>query len=285
MSYRPEGEGGNGVIDTRLHWTMPLDFPQPAMFIEHPVNGGVVYQRPQDGYINATLLCQQAGKLFGNYHQLGRTKDFLKELSADIGIPISGLVQIIRGGNDKIHQGTWVHPRVAINLAQWLSPAFDVQVSKLVFEWIEGRAHRYMPVHIQRYLKNKAKIPHTHFSMLNEIYLHFLAPLEDAGVIPPDKIMPDISTGLMFSRFLRNKGINPKDFPNYQHEFVDELRPTVYARLYPIQFLADFRKYFHEAWLPERAESYLAEKFPKALPYLPRLLALPSPDVVTQHHP
>lgn len=266
--------------DMRLNWTMPLDFPQPSMFIEHPVNGGVVYQRPQDGYINATLLCQQAGKMFGHYNATARTQDFLGVLSADIGIPISGLVQINKGGNDKVAQGTWVHPRVAINLAQWLSPAFDVQVSKLVWEWVEGTAHHYMPVHIQRFLKNKAKVPHTHFSMLNEIYLYFFAPLEDAGVVPPDKLMPDISTGRMFSGFLRKKGINPNEFDTYQHEFIDKSRPTVPARLYPIEFLPDFRKYFHEVWLPERAENYLATKFPKALPHLPRLLALPKPDVV-----
>ena len=29
---------------------------------------------------------------------------------------------------------TWVHPQVAINIAQWISPEFDVQVSKWIFE-------------------------------------------------------------------------------------------------------------------------------------------------------
>ena len=45
--------------------------------------------------------------------------------------------------------------------------------------------------------------------MLNEMYLTVLAPLENAGIIPPDNIMPDISTGKIFSNFLRRKGINP----------------------------------------------------------------------------
>ena len=31
---------------------------------------------------------------------------------------------------------TWVHPQVAINIAQWISPEFDVQVSKWIFELI-----------------------------------------------------------------------------------------------------------------------------------------------------
>ena len=255
---------------------IPLDFPEQSLLIEHSLDGEIIPQRPRDGYINATALCQQAGKLFADYFRLGQTKEFLKELSLDMGIPISNLVQIIRGRGDKLEQGTWVHPQVAINLGQWLSPHFAVKVSQWVFDWMVGKTQPYMPVHVQRFLKNRAKIPHTHFSMLNEIYLNLLAPLEDYGIIPPDRMMPDISTGRMFSGFLRQKGISPENFPVYQHEFVDLSRLTVSARLYPIEYLADFRRYFNEFWLPNRAEEYFAERYPKALPFLPRILELPS---------
>jgi len=164
---------------------------------------------------------------------------------------------------------------VAINLGQWLSPSFAVQVSKWVFDWMQGKTTPYMPVHVQRFLKNRSKIPHTHFSMLNEIYLHLFAPLEENGVIPPDKMMPDISTGQMFSGFLRTKGIDPTKFPSYSHEFADDARMPVRARLYPIEYLPAFRKYFHETWLPQRAEEYFAKRLPKALPYLPKIRQLP----------
>ena len=65
-------------------------------------------------------------------------------------------------------------------------------------------------------------------------------------MIPPDSMMPDISTGLMFSGFLRQRGIDPSLFPTYEHEFIDSKRPKVYARLYPIEHLPAFRKYFSE---------------------------------------
>ena len=252
-----------------------LDLTPPALVIEHTIEGEVVPQRPSDGYINATRLCQQAGKLFADYHRATNTKEFLNELSLDMGIPISNLIQTIRGRGDKVAQGTWVHPKVAIHLGMWLSPAFAVTVSEWVYDWMSGKYRDYMPIHIQRYLKNKSKIPHDHFSMLNEIYLNFLAPLEDHGIVPPDKLMPDISTGRMFSDFLRRKGIDPTTFPKYEHEFVDNLRPSVQARLYPIEYLPDFRRYFHDVWLPQKATRYLGEKFPKALPYLPMLQQLP----------
>ena len=263
--------------DRRHNLPVPLNFQQPSLLIEHSVDGEVIPQRPQDGYINATLLCRRAGKTFADYNRLSQTHAFLNELSADMGITISELVQVIRGGNDKLNQGTWIHPQVAVHLGQWLSPSFAVKVSKWVFEWMEGRVQGYMPVHVQRYMKNRAKIPHSHFSMLNEIYLNLFAPLEDHGVIPPANMMPDISTGRMFSGFLRQKGIDPEQFPYYEHEFADSSREPVRARLYPNEYLPDFKKYFNEMWLPTRAEKYFAERFPKALPFLPRILQLPSP--------
>ena len=75
-------------------------------------------------------------------------------------MPVSNFVQIIRGRGDKLQQGTWVHPQVAINL-QWLSPRFAVKVGQWVTDWMSGRVNPYMPVHVQRFLKN-SKIPHTH---------------------------------------------------------------------------------------------------------------------------
>lgn len=93
-------------------------------FIDRLADNNVVTQRVTDGYFNATAMCRASGKLMGDYLRLSATKAFLTELSSDMGIPISGLVQSIRGGDPHL-QGTWVHPQVAINLAQWLSPKFS----------------------------------------------------------------------------------------------------------------------------------------------------------------
>ena len=263
---------------TSLPLPTRLDLSQAPLLIEHSIAGGeVIPQRPTDGYINATRLCEQAGKRFNDYNRLAQTKAFLHELSLETGIPVSKLVEVIRGRGDIIAQGTWVHPQVAINLGQWLSPAFAVKVSQWVFDWMQGKTQPYMPVHVQRFLKNRAKIPHTHFSMLNEIYLNLFAPLEDCGIIPADNMMPDISTGRMFSGFLRQRGIDPNEFPTYQHEFADETRMPVQARLYPIEYLPDFRRYFHETWFPNRAQRYFADRLPSALPYLETIRQLPAP--------
>ena len=104
---------------TSLPLPTRLDLSQAPLLIEHSIDGGeVIPQRPTDGYINATRLCEQAGKRFNDYNRLAQTQAFLNELALETGIPVSKLVEVIRGRGDIIAQGTWVHPQVAINLGQ-----------------------------------------------------------------------------------------------------------------------------------------------------------------------
>jgi hypothetical protein len=44
-----------------------------------------------------------------------------------MGIPTTEIVHSIQGGDFRL-QGTWIHPQLAIHLAQWCSAAFAVQV-------------------------------------------------------------------------------------------------------------------------------------------------------------
>jgi hypothetical protein len=96
------------------------------------LNNIVITSRPIDHYVNATQLCQAGGKLFKDWFRLESTKELVNELSADGRIPPSALVESKRGGNDKLSQGSWIHPDLSIQLAQWISPKFAIQVSKWV---------------------------------------------------------------------------------------------------------------------------------------------------------
>ena len=96
------------------------------------LNNIVITSRPIDHYVNATQLCQAGGKKFSHWFSLETTKELINELSADAGIPASGLTDTKRGGNDKSKQGSWIHPDLSIQLAQWISPKFAIQVSKWV---------------------------------------------------------------------------------------------------------------------------------------------------------
>ena len=247
--------------------------------IPHTIEKYPINQRAIDGYVNATEMCKAAGKRYQNYSVLNTTRDYLEALSSNTGIPVLELIQSIRGGRHPELRGIWVHPQVAIHLALWLSPKFAVQVSEWVFEWMSGEGRSRLPTHLRRYAINQHKIPHTHFSMLNAMTERILAPLEIHGYTVPDKIMPDISMGMMFSKWSREQGEDPDSFPTYPHEFLDH-RPIVSARLYPNKLRTEFNEQLEE-WLRDgRAEKYFSDRDPNALEALNKVLALPPP--VTQ---
>jgi KilA-N domain len=91
------------------------------------------------GYVNATQMCQSCDKLFADYARLKNSKAYWEALSADMGIPISGLVISIKGGNDKQAQSTWVHPEIAIDLAQWVSVEFRIWANRELKRLIEEK--------------------------------------------------------------------------------------------------------------------------------------------------
>lgn len=246
--------------------------------VDREVDNAHIHQRLDDGYINATALCKACGKEVKHYLSNATTKEFIKTLSSEVGIPTSALIQSVKGGQPQF-QGTWVHPQVAINLAQWASPKFAVLVSKWVFEWMQGNfsSQKNLPYHLQRYLLNRKKIPVGYFSIFNEIVYGLIAPLEDLGYTLPDKIVPDISEGKLFSNWLRRNGIDPQKFPTYEHEYGDG-RIIKGVRLYPDKYLPEFREHFNDSWLLERAQKYFEKKDPAALPYLQKMI-LSLPDV------
>lgn len=108
----------------------------------------------EDGYIHATALCKIAGKKVSHWLSSKETKQLIESknnaearipASANILIPpkvipqknVSALfIEVYKGGNDKYNQGTWVHPDLGINLAQWCCPDFSLQVSRWIRELI-----------------------------------------------------------------------------------------------------------------------------------------------------
>lgn len=250
--------------------------------IPHSVQGGIIYQRPKDGYINATAMCRSAGRQFGHYRENKLTKDFLSELSFAIGIPITELVQSVTGGDPRF-QGTWVHPQVAIHLGQWVSAQFAVQVSKWVFDWMSGAApasvEDAVPYHLRRYVANQLNVPVGHFSVLTEMTQLLIAPMEIMGYTLPEHLLPDISQGRMYCRWLREKyGIDTDALPTYSHVYEDGRR--VPAKAYPEKLLPDFRQHFRSEWLPNRAIEYFTRRDGEALQFLPKLIAANKPKLL-----
>jgi hypothetical protein len=247
--------------------------------IPHPVQGGIIYQRPKDGYINATAMCQAAGKEWSAYRRLATTGSFLEQLESVLKINRTDLAHSISGGDSRL-QGTWVHPHVAINLAQWCSATFAVHVSQWVYDWMNSvgpaTVKETVPYHLRRYIANQPNIPVAHFSILAEMTTLLIAPLEMMGYTLPEHMLPDISSGKMFCKWLRdNFGIDTDVLPTYLQVFEDGRR--VWPKAYPDRLLADFRRHFREEWLPHHSIEYFRKRDSEALQFLPKVIAASQP--------
>jgi hypothetical protein len=119
-------------------------------------NGLVIERRACDGYFNGTSMCTAFKKHFKHYLESQRASEYLNALArsfiSEVGIPTSdqahseserrnllsefeqvraSLVQVQKGG---AYQGSWIHERVAVDLARWLSPDFAVWMDGWVLE-------------------------------------------------------------------------------------------------------------------------------------------------------
>jgi hypothetical protein len=103
------------------------------------LNDITIAMRKSDGYVNATQLCQAGGKKFGDWFRLEMTKTYINAYISLEGIPSNEMhtriSELIKHEKGSIHKrATWVHQDLAINIAQWISPLFNIKVSRWIRE-------------------------------------------------------------------------------------------------------------------------------------------------------
>lgn len=104
--------------------------------IKFDYNGTIIHFSKGDNVmVNATEMAKPFGKLVGDWLRLKTTTEFAEALSADMHIPISALIQVVKGGNSE--QGTWLHEDVALEFARWLSPSFAIWCNKRIKELLQ----------------------------------------------------------------------------------------------------------------------------------------------------
>ena len=94
------------------------------------LNGMSIEVDPVTLMVNATQICQAAGKCWKHYHNCDKTKNFLQILCSKAGIPAFDLVRTKPGH----HGGTMVHRMVALNLARWCHEDIAVQFTMWIDE-------------------------------------------------------------------------------------------------------------------------------------------------------
>lgn len=121
------------------------------------VNGVQVEQKASNGFINGTAMCAAHGKKFLSWFRTQDTLELFGDLADDLGLEIKsadlrlldvqrlsatkyaeifpGLLFTKKGSPDN-GGGTWLHPDLALQLAQWCNKRFAIQVSRWIREWL-----------------------------------------------------------------------------------------------------------------------------------------------------
>lgn len=236
---------------------------QSLALIPHTYQGQIVRLRSRDGYVNATAMCKAADKQFKHYNENASTKEFIAELSSEVGIPATELIQSVTGGNPAL-QGTWVHPQVAIHLAQWLSAKFAVRVTQWVYEWMsglspEGDAWQMFQERISLVYDS---VPVGYFCIFKEtadLYATMIANGATLGA----KMILDISIGGCWASYWRDNAMGERygdrrQYPhNYPIRYPQSLSNPQMANCYPEEALPEFRRWMRDVYVPHKLPSYL----------------------------
>jgi hypothetical protein len=127
--------------------------------------------------INATALCDAGGKKWSNFIELDGTKAFIAELEVGSDASQPTIDQILDGPNHL--RGTWVCKELAVKLATWISPTFEVQVMRWALQPVEdneiiSRKRKLEMVELDQ------KIVEYHQKIIGH-HLYFKKVLQDLG--------------------------------------------------------------------------------------------------------
>jgi prophage antirepressor-like protein len=132
-----------------------------------------------------------------------------------------------------------------------------------------GITKQLSPMMLRFSLNSKQNSVLGYWSMLNKMVELFALPLEHNGFELPDKIIPDISTGILFNKFLKSKGYEPEKIcKTYTHIYPDG-REIVGVKQYPDTLYPLFTQWFQNEWLQKNCAKYIIKRTDEAvLPYL-----------------
>ena len=230
-------------------------------FIKHSYNGAIVSQE-SDGFVSLTDMAKIHNKSVADYLRLDNTKAYLEALSLDMGITTSSLTRIVKGKGK--HQGTWAHPDIAIDFAQWCSPTFKVWANRTLRGVISQpsepkKAIAYYSDRCADIRKNLVK-PKGSWCVIEKCN-HLLLEVEKAGY-PIDKFdLLDSSVGKRYAQYRREIGYSePTQSAHYQLPHCP--RPVAIA-CYPSSELGIFSDWLEGIYEERHLNKYLLDKYGK----------------------
>ena len=184
--------------------------------IAHNVSGVIVEHRSSDDYINATALVKAYQQATGNRRDVSewlsnkRTQESFNHLSAKTGIPVIQLCQAFRGSPEN-GGGTWLHPRLAVRFAMWLSDDFGYMVEEWFVKQVENSSQlspvtplEALAAIVQQMVEQERKIRQQEVQ-LNELLAIQQEAREELASLPyADRPAPEKSDRSKVNELVRN---------------------------------------------------------------------------------
>lgn len=147
--------------------------------------------------------------------------------------------------------------------------------------WSYGITKQLSPMMMRFSLNAKQNSTLWYWSMLNKMVELFALPLEHNGCELPDNVIPDISTWILFNKYIREKGYEPEKIcKTYTHIYPDG-REIPWVRQYPDSLYPLFTEWFQKERLANRCLSYLTKRMDEiVVPYLTHTF----PGVIALEH-
>jgi phage antirepressor YoqD-like protein len=125
---------------------------------------GVTFKKVGDNImVNATEMAKPFGKLVADYLRLKATTELRQVLdSQHYGNSHNAMNQSVivsKGGSNLTDTGTWLHQKLAIDLARWLSPEFNLWTIDTIMEYMQkGTISRTPAVDFSNPLESAKKV-------------------------------------------------------------------------------------------------------------------------------
>lgn len=172
-------------------------------------------RREADDFVNAAAWCKAFGKTWYEFERLPETRKFVKAYCEKHNKGKSRIIESKRGKGG----GTFVHPVIAIKLAEWLSPKFEVFAKEVLQKFIKNPEDFAADILVASH--NKERVSKAMKRVRVTLGNKALAELSQKHSRPFYKIHDDRAIGLfgMNTKQLREVGGIQKETPfNYMDE-------------------------------------------------------------------
>jgi hypothetical protein len=176
-----------------------------SVIIPRVFNGKKIFFEKQGSliYLNATKTANEFNKRLDSWQKSPQTIEYVEALEKSFSeYTNSGngaFIVVRKGGNDKNAQGTWLHPKLIIFFARWLSPDFAVWCDNIIEEILTTGSYSLPEKETSK--KEKVEIELLGLKMATEIL----------RVNEGSKI-------LMMKKLYQKIGLETEYLPNYSEE-------------------------------------------------------------------